>query len=54
MDTYTYRYIDVVIYRDFKIFAENRIEFAHELNLRANSGPKRCCLLAACHLPPSA
>ena len=54
MDTYTYRYIDVVIYRDFKIFAENRIEFAYELNLRANSGPKRCCLLAACHLPPSA
>ena len=54
MDTYAYRYIDVVICRDFKIFAENRIEFAHELNLRANSGPKRCCLLATCRLPPSA
>ena len=41
MDTYAYRYIDVVTCRDFKIFAENRIEFAHELNSRANSGPKR-------------
>ena len=43
MDTYAYRYIDVVTCRDVKIFAENGIEFARELNSRANSGPKRCC-----------
>ena len=34
MDTYAYRYIDVVTCRDFKIFAENRIEFAREFNSR--------------------
>jgi hypothetical protein len=47
MDTYAYRYIDVVTCRDFKIFAENRIEFAREFNSRANSGPKRCCFFVS-------
>ena len=50
MDTYAYRYIDVVTCRDVKIFAENGIEFARELNSRANSGPKRCCSQAAKHM----
>ena len=36
---------DVVTCRDVKIFSENGIEFTRELNSRANSGQKRCCLL---------
>ena len=42
MDTYAYRYIDVVTCRDVKIFAENGIEFAREQRsetLLSKSGP---------------
>ena len=37
MDTYAYRYIDVVTCRDVKIFAENGIEFAAVRNVVVSS-----------------